>query len=155
EPQPPFRADQNFGRVINHGTFALQGHDPGSTTFFKNIKVRPLPDDLSQLSTEQPVVDEVYRDIIRLGTENIPMVDYHVHLKGGLTIDQALANSRRTGIFYGVAINCGLGFPVHNDDSVREYLKSMKDQPCYVALQGEGREWMTLASPESVAQFDY
>lgn len=155
EPQPPFRADQNFGRVINHGTFALQGHDPGSTTFFKNIKVHPLPDNISQLSTEQPVVDEVYRDIIQLGTENIPMVDYHVHLKGGLTIDQALANSRRTGIFYGVAINCGLGFPVHSDDSVRDYLKSMKDQPCYVALQGEGREWMTLASPESIAQFDY
>ena len=31
----------------------------------------------------------------------------------------------------------------------------MKGQPCYVALQGEGREWMTLTSPESVARFDY
>jgi hypothetical protein len=31
----------------------------------------------------------------------------------------------------------------------------MKDQPCYVALQGEGREWMTLTSPESIARFDY
>jgi hypothetical protein len=31
----------------------------------------------------------------------------------------------------------------------------MKGQPCYVALQAEGREWMTLASPESIAQFDY
>jgi hypothetical protein len=155
EPQPPFRADQNFGRVINHGTFALQGHDPGSTTYFKNIRVRPLADDIAQLSSEQPVVDEVYRDVIRLGTENVPMVDYHVHLKGGLTIDQALANSRRVGINYGIAINCGLGFPVHSDDSVREYLESMKGQPCYVALQGEGREWMTLAAPESIARFDY
>jgi hypothetical protein len=31
----------------------------------------------------------------------------------------------------------------------------MKGQPCYVALQGEGREWMTLTSPDSVARFDY
>jgi Domain of Unknown Function (DUF1080) len=155
EPDPPFRADLNFQRVINHGTFALQGYDPGSTTFFKNIRVRPLADNIAQISTERPEVDELYRDIIRLGTENYPLVDYHVHLKGGLTIEQALANSRRLGINYGIAINCGLGFPVHSDDSVREYLKTMEGQPCYVALQGEGREWMTLASPESVARFDY
>ena len=155
EPDPPFRADLNFQRVINHGTFALQGHDPGSTTYFKDIRVRPLADNIAQISTERPEVDEVYRDIIRLGTENYPLVDYHVHLKGGLTIEQALANSRRLGINYGIAINCGLGFPVHSDDSVRDYLKTMEGQPCYVALQGEGREWMTLASPESVARFDY
>ena len=44
---------------------------------------------------------------------------------------------------------------MHSDDSVRDYLESMKGQPCFVALQGEGREWMTLSSPESVASFDY
>jgi hypothetical protein len=155
EPDLPFRADLNFQRVINHGTFALQGHDPASITCFKNIRIRPLPDNIAQISNERPEVDELYRDVIRLGTENYPLVDYHVHLKGGLTIDQALANSRRLGINYGIAINCGLGFPVHSDDSVHQYLDSMKDQPCYVALQGEGREWMTLTSPESVARFDY
>jgi hypothetical protein len=155
EPAEPFRADLNFQRVLNHGTFALQGHDPASTTYFKDIRVRPLPDSAAQISNEQPQVDENYRDIMRLGAANFPVVDYHVHLKGGLTIDAALANSRRLGINYGIAINCGLGFPVHNDDSVHEYLASMKGQPCYVALQGEGREWMTLTSPESVARFDY
>ena len=155
EPDEPFRGDPNFQRVINHGTFALQGHDPGSTTYFKNIRVRPLPDNAAPTAIEHPVVDDNYRDIIHLGTENYPLVDYHVHLKGGLTIDQALANSRRLGVNYGVAINCGLGFPVHSDDSVRDYLDSMKGQPCFVAMQGEGREWMTLASKESIAKFDY
>ena len=155
EPTPPFRADLNFQRILNHGTFALQGHDPDSTTYFKNIRMRPLPDNIAPLSNEQPTVDENYRDIIRLSTENFPVVDYHVHLKGGLTLDDALANSRRLGINYGIAINCGLGFPVHSDDSVHAYLETMKGKPCYVALQGEGREWMTLASPESIARFDY
>jgi hypothetical protein len=92
---------------------------------------------------------------MRLGVENFPVVDYHVHLKGGLTLEQALVNSRRLGIGYGIAINCGLNFPVHDDASVREFHATMKGQPCYVALQGEGREWMTLTSPESVARFDY
>jgi 3-keto-disaccharide hydrolase len=30
------------GRVISEGTFALQGHDPGSTVYYKNIRVKPL-----------------------------------------------------------------------------------------------------------------
>ncbi len=31
------------GRKISSGTFALQGHDPGSEVHFKNIMVKPLP----------------------------------------------------------------------------------------------------------------
>lgn len=31
-------------RVISSGTFALQGHDPNSKVYFKNIMVKPLPD---------------------------------------------------------------------------------------------------------------
>lgn len=34
---------EGAGRVLGHGTFALQGHDPGSTVHYKNIRVRPLP----------------------------------------------------------------------------------------------------------------
>jgi hypothetical protein len=155
EADQPFQGDTKFGRVLNHGTFALQGHDPGSTTHFRNIRVQPLPDNANSESSERPVVDDFYREVIRLSTENYPVVDYHVHLKGGLTIEQALENSRRLGINYGIAINCGLGFPVHSDDSVQQYLDSMKGQPCFIALQAEGREWRTLVSPASIARFDY
>jgi len=31
------------GRVLSHGTIALQGHDPNSTVHYKNIRIRPLP----------------------------------------------------------------------------------------------------------------
>jgi hypothetical protein len=31
------------GRVLGEGTFALQGHDPKSTTYYKDIFVKPLP----------------------------------------------------------------------------------------------------------------
>jgi hypothetical protein len=154
EPNPPFRADPAFDRFISHGTFAIQAHDPGSAAYFKNIRVRPLPDDLTTEQESLPT-DEIDREIMRLGVENFPVVDYHVHLKGGLALEKALANSHHLGIGYGIAINCGLNFPVHDDVSVNEYLASMKGQPCYTALQGEGREWMTFTSPESIARFDY
>jgi hypothetical protein len=155
EPEEPFSANPEFKCRIGHGTFALEAINPQSATCIRNLRVRPLPDAVPQLSDEHPQVDDVYRDIIRLGAANIPVVDYHTHLKGGLTLDQALANSRRVGIGYGIAINCGLSFPVHDDASIRDYLESMKGQPCYVAMQAEGREWRTLVTPESVARFDY
>lgn len=36
------RPDNMKGRVIGHGTFALQGHDPGSIVHYRNIRVRVL-----------------------------------------------------------------------------------------------------------------
>jgi hypothetical protein len=34
---------EGSGRLLGHGTFALQGHDPNSTVYYKNIRVKPLP----------------------------------------------------------------------------------------------------------------
>jgi len=31
------------GRKLSSGTFAIQGHDPGSVVYYKNIMVKPLP----------------------------------------------------------------------------------------------------------------
>jgi hypothetical protein len=155
EPAEPFSANPDFDCRIGHGAFALEAINPQSATFFRSLRVRPLPDGAAQLSSERPEVNDVYRDIIRLGAANIPVVDYHAHLKGGLTLDQALANSRRVGIGYGLSINCGLSFPVHDDAKVLDYLASLKGQPCYAAIEVEGREWPTLVSPQTVARFDF
>ena len=43
EPDELERADDMSGRVLSSGTFALQGHDPESRVYFRNIYVRPLP----------------------------------------------------------------------------------------------------------------
>jgi len=44
EPTPPNRRKGREGRVLSHGTFALQGHDPNSKVWFRNIRVKVLPD---------------------------------------------------------------------------------------------------------------
>ena len=155
EPDPPVRMGDAAGRVLDRGTFALQCHDPNSKVFFRNILVKPLPDDLPMATDERPVVDEVYRELLRMNAGNYPVVDYHVHLKGGLTLEEALRESRRLGIMYGIAVNCGLGFPVTDDAPAEEFLRSMKGQPVFVAMQGEGREWVKLFSKETIAKFDY
>lgn len=41
--EPKDVARSNSGRKISSGTFALQGHDPKSVIYYKNIMVKPLP----------------------------------------------------------------------------------------------------------------
>ncbi|HWB91935.1 MAG TPA: DUF1080 domain-containing protein [Puia sp.] len=42
EPENVQRPKDMAGRILSHGTFALQGHDPNSKVYFKNIMVKPL-----------------------------------------------------------------------------------------------------------------
>ena len=44
EPTPVTRKKGREGRVLSAGTFALQAHDPGSKAWFRNIRVKVLPD---------------------------------------------------------------------------------------------------------------
>ena len=127
EPNPPQPPSDRLGRVLDSGTFALQGHDPGSTVYYKNIYVKPL----------------------------LPIVDYHVHLKSGLTLNDAIAVAQQHAVKFGVAENCGLGFPTNNDEGLKVALQKLEDKRVYRAMQAEGREWVKMFSPEMIAKFDY
>ena len=155
EPSTPYIPDGlEKERFLDHGTFALQCHDEPSRTRFRRVRVRPLPDDLPTPGPV-PVADDLFKQIIDVGRHNIPMADFHVHLKAGLTLEQALTRSRRDGIHYGIAVNCGKGFPTETDDGVRAYFESMKGAPVFVAMQAEGREWTQMFSRGAAGLFDY
>lgn len=152
EPEEPWRREGQEGLRLGNGTFALQAHDPGSTVHYRNIKVRKLADGKKTSLT----VDKNWDTIVtKLMVSGFPFVDYHVHLKGGLTINEVVENSQKLGINYGIAPNCGLGFPVTNDSSLYAYINDVKGSPTFKGMQAEGREWITLFSPEAIAEFDY
>jgi hypothetical protein len=153
EPAVPVTGDEHHGRVISHGTFALQGHDAGSHVAVRSVRVRPLSDEAPAVTL--PVFDRIDSEIVKLGSDNVPTVDYHVHLKGGWTMAQALEKSHRDGVFYGIAINGGKGFPVTNDAQLLEAMKVFEGAPVFKAFQGEGREWVNTFSPAVLAKFDY
>jgi len=155
EPKNVKRPQGLRGRILSAGTFALQCHDPKSVVYYKNLKVKPLADDLP--TPGKPLADSAFDEtIIMLSAKNYPLVDLHVHLKGGLTLDRALANARTYGYTYGIAVNCGLNFPINNDASLRDYLEKYKrPKAAFFAMQAEGREWLDLFSKEAIAEFDY
>jgi hypothetical protein len=145
----------NAEGALGRGTFALQCHDPRSRVRFRNLKVRPLSGDLPTERAELPVDPEHYHELLTLHSGNIPVIDLHAHLKGGLTIEDVLQRFYRTGINYGVAVNGGIGFPITNDAGIYAFRQSLARHPVFVALQAEGREWLRLFSAEAVRQFDY
>lgn len=88
--------------------------------------------------------------------EKIELVDLHIHLKGDLSVEEAIKKSEAEKIPYGIAVNCGLGFPVQTDAQVDSFRQYMSQYPqFYVGMQAEGREWLHLFSPEAIAKFDY
>ncbi|MCP4311216.1 MAG: DUF1080 domain-containing protein [Bacteroidetes bacterium] len=157
EPSQLWRPDDWQGRRLNTegGTFAFQCHDPGSTVAYKNIRVKMLADDLP--STGTPPDDLVFEEqIVRLATDNFPLIDLHTHLKGGMTEEQALAQARKYGYTYGVAVNCGLKMGFETDEELNAFVDNHKPSAfTWFAMQAEGREWLELFSPESRERFDY
>jgi hypothetical protein len=89
------------------------------------------------------------------GQPTMAKADYHVHAKGGLTLEDALRRSRDTGIYYGIAINGGLGQPAENDAALEAFLREMEGKPAYKAMQAEGREWVRMFSKATLERFDY
>ena len=155
EPENPVLDARHPGRRLGHGTFALQGHDVGSKVAFRNLMVKPLPDNPPG-EPEPPVrFDAVDEQIVKLSAANFPLIDFHTHLKGGLTTEQVLQHMYKTGINHGIAVNCGLGFSITNDAGIEDFLKTMAGQPVFIGMQAEGREWPRLFSPAAVARFDY
>lgn len=119
---------------------------------FNALKVREIADPAAPAAGQ---ADDTARRIADATRRGIPMVDFHVHLKLGLTLEQAVAKSLRDGIQYGVAVNCGKGFPVETDAGARAFFDSLKGAPVFRAMQAEGREWTTMFSRDTVRQFDY
>ncbi|WP_029906040.1 DUF1080 domain-containing protein [Prevotella sp. 10(H)] len=155
EPSRPFRTEKNIRSILSQGTFSLVSTGLGAIQF-KNIHVEALDRKIINIPAQLEVAkDEQSDDIIRLHQEDFPVLDYHVHLKGGLTKENAAKQSRKLGINYAIAPNCGIGFPITDDKGIYDFLKTMRTEPFILAMQAEGREWLTTFSQEARDEFDF
>lgn len=97
----------------------------------------------------------IINKIAGLKAAGYDIVDYHAHLKGGLTMEELLDHSKETGIDYGVAFNAGVGFPITDDATLLANYEKYKEYPVYMAMQAEGREWVNMFAKENISTFDY
>jgi hypothetical protein len=153
EPTPAIRPpSQETERYLDKGTFALQCHDPGSKIRFRTIRVRSLPETPATKTFE---ADETWKKVLALGVHNYPMVDWHVHFKTGFGFPEAMERSRRDGIAYGMAANCGRQSQLRTDAQVMAFVQSVKGSTAFVGMQAEGGDWMKQFSRDTCNAFDY
>jgi hypothetical protein len=158
EPENPVRKPRDAQRVLSRGTFALQGHDPGSVVAFRRIAVRILPEDADPQRADRPTTDGYGVDpdqIDRLAGDDIPVIDYHIHLRGGMTVEKSLERQMATGVNLGVLENLGEGWPLDTDERLREFLDGAKNRPLFVGVQVNDRDWHLKHAPELLKRLDY
>lgn len=156
EPANPYRTEEYSHRLLSQGAVALRGAQ-GEVTF-RNMQITRLKADARNENDTMPAMNEQNDAVIRLQQRNFPVIDYHVHLKGGLTKEMAHAMSMNYGINYGVAPNAGeggVGRMLADDKEVYEYYEEVKDMPFLRGVQGEGRRWTSVFSQEALGVFDY
>lgn len=156
EPKHPFRLPEYSGRRLSHGAIAFVGRK-GSVKL-RNVSIDALADNATNPNDTMPPIDEQSDGAIRLQQRNFPVIDYHVHLKGGLTAEMAHAKEMNYGINYGVAINVGeggIGTMLQNDQEAIDYCKRMRPAPFLMGGQGEGRRWIVRFTEPVLAKFDY
>ena len=156
EPSQPYRIAEYSKRLLGQGDILLQGKQ--GTVKFRNLQITPLDENACNENDTLPDIDEQNDNIIRLQQQNFPVIDYHVHLKGGLTKEMAHAMSMNYSINYGVAPNAGeggVGRMLANDQEVYEYYEEVKPLPFLCGVQGEGRKWTATFSQEALGTFDY
>ena len=154
EPINVSRASDISGRILTNGRVVVRRSNSSGEIVLQELTVKPL-NELPAEQSCQVTADSLTKVVDLLNEQEFPLIDFHTHLKGGLTMDQALKHAQFIGCNYGVAANCGLKFPVTNDSTLNAYYNSISNQPVFKAMQCEGREWITLFSPKVIAQFDY
>ena len=156
EPVPPVIPDgPEKGRFLDHGTFALQCHNDGSKARFRSVRVRPLPDDMPTPGGPGAGGGR------RLQADHQHWPAQHPH--GGFSRPPEGRADARAGAREIAARRHRVrhrgelrqGESVQNDRAALQYLDSLKGQPCFVAMQAEGREWTQMFSRGVAAQFDY
>lgn len=156
EPDKPYRTEEHKDMTLRNGNILIEGQ--AGQWSFRNLSLEKPGSDFKNPSDTLPPVDEQTDGIIRLQQAGFPVIDYHVHLKGGLTKEQAHAKSMNYGINYGVAPNLGeggVGRMLSDDKEAYDYFDEVKDLPFLCGAQGEGRRWIVQFSPDALGIFDY
>lgn len=156
EPAHPWRTPGHAGQLLAHGDFVFLGVK--GRVAFTNISLTPLADGVTNPADTLPPVDEQTDPVIRKQQIDFPVIDYHVHLKGGLTKELAHAKSLNYGINYGVCPNVGeggVGRMFRTNEEALDYLHEAKGLPFFCGAQGEGRKWPHEFDQKVLLRFDY
>lgn len=153
QAEQPMRLEEHRAKTLREGVLAL--HVEQGELQARNLRIEGGV--MPMVAAAEPR-DEQHDRILALQQQMFPVIDFHVHLKGGLDKDMAAEMSMQYGINYGVAPNAGeggVGRMLKDDAEVYAYYDEVRPMPFLCGVQGEGRRWTHTFSAEALSIFDY
>jgi histidinol phosphatase-like PHP family hydrolase len=91
---------------------------------------------------------------------DFPLVDYHIHLTPGFSLEDAVALSKERGVKFGIAEHAGAKENQYagiltNDQELRHWIANLDGKPVYKGVQAEWLDWPVCFSKDAVAQLDF
>ena len=94
--------------------------------------------------------------VARLKAKEIPLTDYHIHIRGGMTPEKALDWAKKTGIRSGVLENHGKDWPLSDNAKLKAFIDDAQKFPeLLVGIQVNDRDWFRTIEPALREKLDF
>lgn len=90
----------------------------------------------------------------------LSITDYHIHMRGGMTVEKAAAREKETGIRSAVLENYGREWPLSDNARLKEFIDachraSPAGQRLPVGIQVNDRDWHARIDPALLKRLDF
>lgn len=108
-------------------------------------------------TSQQPVPSaEMLAQVARLKAKGMPLTDYHIHIRGGMTPEKALNWMKLTGVRSGVLENTGRDWPLSDNEKLKAFIEDARKFPeLLVGIQVNDRDWFLTTDPALLAKLDF
>ena len=124
----------------------------------KNIDETATPEvatDMGDASYSLEITPEFSSQVEDFRLRNVPLIDFHIHLRGGMTVEKSVTSQAKTGIQSGVLENAGVDWPLSDNEKILAFIEAAKPFPVYIGLQVNDRNWFDVISPELRERLDF
>lgn len=103
----------------------------------------------------------VFQDQIeRVGRRGLTLVDYHIHIRGGMTPEKSAQRENFSGIRSGILENYGAEWPLNCSESVAAFIDEcaavlVNGRKMPIGIQVNDRDWYEKIDPEVLARLDF
>jgi hypothetical protein len=149
----PANASGGNKKVLSSGTFALQGHDPESTVYFKNIRLKVLPETSNESAAV--AVSDVASRILDYQANHFAFIDQHVHTVGSFNADSAIQSFYKTGINLGFVVDVEKLEKGKENETLMQHVKRYGHLPVFLGIFRNNLHPLEGVSSATTSQFDY
>ena len=107
-----------------------------------------------------PQSDAFKRALTSAKDKGLTLTDYHIHIRGGMTLDKAVLRQERSGIRSAVLENFGREWPLSDNAKLKDFIDAHarplpNGQHVPVGIQVNDRDWFTQLDPALRQRLDF